>query len=331
MAKGKGKGKGKGKDSKKGGDDDLGPLAAKAFQKGFPAACAAYGVEPLPLALDTGEGTSAFLRLAVHPAVCGAAGNCSPLHVRALSEALANYTFLQSISFWGVGVRDEGMSALAALLMTNRSITSCEVSDCAIGVAGCKVLGEALERNGILAKLRLDHNTAIGSEGVAVLGEGIRASCGLQEISLSYCGLEGEDGAAALARVMRAPALQRLELRGNRFENGGVIALLSALRTSAVQQIDLTDTGFGNEPEVHAAFEACFEDSACGAYILRGNPLGDTTAYRWLQMARRLPNLIELNVSDQLDPVLFKQIGDVTAANKKEWLKMMKRKKGKGT
>ncbi len=297
----KGKGKGKGKDSKKGGDDDLGPLAAKAFQKGFPAACAAYGVEPLPLALDTGEGTSAFLRLAVHPAVCGAAGNCSPLHVRALSEALANYTFLQSISFWGVGVRDEGMSALAALLMTNRSITSCEVSDCAIGVAGCKVLGE-----------------------------GIRASCGLQEISLSYCGLEGEDGAAALARVMRAPALQRLELRGNRFENGGVIALLSALRTSAVQQIDLTDTGFGNEPEVHAAFEACFEDSACGAYILRGNPLGDTTAYRWLQMARRLPNLIELNVSDQLDPVLFKQIGDVTAANKKEWLKMMKRKKGKG-
>ena len=57
--------------------------------------------------------------------------------------------------------------------------------------------------------------------------------------------------------------------------------------------------------------------------------MGDSCAYRWLNMIRRLPHLIYVDVTNRLDPLLFKQIGDATANNKKEWLKAQKKKGGK--
>lgn len=72
-------------------------------------------------------------------------------------------------------------------------------------------------------------------------------------------------------------------------------------------------------------------NQVCCEYALAGNPIGDTTAYRWLGLIRRLPHLIYVDVTNNLDPLLFKQIGDATATNKKDWLKKQKKgKKGKG-
>ena len=82
-------------------------------------------------------------------------------------------------------------------------------------------------------------------------------------------------------------------------------------------------------PEIHAAIEECFEqNTACHEYGLGHNPVGDSCVYRWLGMVRRLPHLIWVDVTNQCDPMLFKQIGDACANNKKDWLK--KNKKGKG-
>ena len=57
--------------------------------------------------------------------------------------------------------------------------------------------------------------------------------------------------------------------------------------------------------------------------------MGDSCVYRWLGLVRKLPHLICLDVTNQCDPLLFKQMGDATANNKKDWLKRQKKKGGK--
>jgi len=110
-----------------------------------------------------------------------------------------------------------------------------------------------------------------------------------------------------------------------------VLTLLRTLRGCAsLFRIDLADTGFGMNPEVHAALEDCFENNiVCSEYALAGNDIGDSCAYRWLNMVRKLPHLIYVDVTNRLDPLLFKQLGDATASNKKDWLKAQKKKGGK--
>ena len=316
--------------------------ANEFVKKGYPAASEAYDLAPLALQLDRGEeGTSAFLRVAVHPSLAGKtkdglpdpkAPMPTPRHCRALLDALAPYQFLVHLAFWSVPVKDEGCQAIATYLGSNKSVTSLDVTDAGVTRAGCKSIGEALERNMTLQTLRLDHNRGIGPEGVAILGECLARNTTLATLSLTYCSLEGEKAAeATTVGPMRAPALRVLELKGNRFGADGALLILRALRTCAsLFRIDLADTGWGHAPEVHAAVEECFENNTvCHEYALGHNPVGDTCVYRWLGMVRKLPHLIFLDVTGQCDPLLFKQIGDAAASNKKDWLKRQKKKGGK--
>jgi hypothetical protein len=325
------------KDDKKKADagPDPGELAATAFaKKNYAASSAQFEVEPLPLVLDRGEeGTSAFLHLAIHPGLSPDPKHaCSPKHVRALMHALGEYAFLKRMAFWSVAVKDEGCASIASFLVSNRSLTSLDLTDVGISVPGCKALGEALEKNATLQVLRLDHNASIGVRGAAILGDSLTRNLGLSTLSLTYCLLEGTEAAEALvAGAMRSPALRVLELKGNRFGVDGVLVLLRALRTCAsLFRIDLADTGWGMQPEVHAALEECFEvNRVCHEYALSHNHVGDSTVYRWLNMVKRLEHLICIDVSNQCDPLLFKQIGDECAKNKKDWLKRQKKKGGK--
>ena len=325
------------------GDEDLAKLQADTFvKKGYPATCEAHGVDPLALQYDRGEeGGAAFLHLAVHPGLAKTtkeglpdpkAPMPTPTHCRALLMALGEYNYLQRLAFWSVPVKDEGCSALASFLVTNKSLTSLDVTDAGVSARGCKVIGEALERNATLQTLRLDHNRGIGTDGLALLGESLVRNKGVQTLSLTYCSLEGEAAVEPLtANMLRAPCLRVLELKGNRFGDTGTLLLLKALRTCAsLFRIDIADTGWGMHPQVHAALEECFEqNTTCHEYALAHNPVGDTCVYRWLGMVRRLPHLIFVDVTNQCDPMLFKQIGDATASNKKDWLKRQKKKGGK--
>jgi hypothetical protein len=319
--------------------EDQSVLQSTAFvKKGYPQACAERSVEPLALQLDRGEeGSAAFLHLAVHPGLSldPKAPACTPQHVRALMDALLPYGFLVRLAFWSVAVKDEGVTAIAQYLVANRTVTELTLTDVGLTRLGCKALGEALEKNATLQKLQLDHNASIGNAGAAALGESLRASMGLSNLSLTYCSLEGLAGADAIVSgSMRSPTLRALELKGNRFGSDGVLVLLRALKTcGSLFRITLADTGFGMDPEVHAAIEDCFrENKACHEYVLGHNHVGDSCVYRWLGMVRENPHLILVDVTNQCDPMLFKQIGDATASNKKEWQKQQKKGKkgGKG-
>lgn len=220
------------KDDKKKADagPDPGELAATAFaKKNYAASSAQFEVEPLPLVLDRGEeGAAAFLHLAVHPNLSPDPKHmCSPKHVRALMHALGEYAFLQRLAFWSVAVKDEGCVSIASYLVSNRSLTSLDLTDVGISVPGCKALGEALEKNATLQVLRLDHNASIGVRGVTILGDSLTRNLGLSTLSLTYCLLEGADAAEAIVSgVMRSPAIRVLELKGNRLGVDGVMVIL---------------------------------------------------------------------------------------------------------
>ena len=191
-----------GKDKKEKAKDpaeDEGLIQSTQFvKKGYPEACAARGVDPLALQLDRGEeGQAAFLRVTVHPGCSKPEAPLTPLHVRALCDALLPYKFLQRLCFWSVAVRDEGTQAVANYLVPNKSLTSLELTDVGMAQAGCKALGDALRVNSTLKELRLDHNPSIGIAGAA-LGRGYDRTWGWKR-SLTFCMLDGTDAAATIS------------------------------------------------------------------------------------------------------------------------------------
>ena len=104
---------------------------------------------------------------------------------------------------------------------------------------------------------------------------------------------------------------------------------------------------------MHAALLAAIEanPNTC-EWDLTGARMGDANAYRLLQLSKKEPpatepkpgegpfvngrpsvggrHLCELTLTEQLDPILYRQILDSCAANKKDWLKKNKKKGGKG-
>ncbi len=323
----KGKGKAAAAKPKEGKEVDPSVEHAKAFFKRYTASSAAHGLDELPL--PKGDGTAGFARLAVHPEM-GCACMPGPSHVRALAEALHGYSHLLTLAFWSVDVRDEGAAILASFLLTGagRSVQRLELTSCGVGEHGCKALGEMLVRNVGLRRLNLECN-AIGTAGANLLGAGMRVNRAMQELALPYCGLGPDAGEALVGGVLRNATLQHIELRGNALGPPLVAQVLGvAAKHGALFHLGLADTGFGLEPEVSAALIGCASTNrGVQEYDLRGCQIGDQTAYRLVQIAKKESHIIELQLTEHLDKDLFKQALDVAANNRKDWLK--KRKKGK--
>jgi len=323
-------GKGKGKED----DAELHLAHVKAFIKAYGSSSQGCGTDPLalPFAPVTGggEGTQAFGRIVVHPQVCSVP--ITAAHVRAITDALttSSYTHLLTLALWNVNVGDEGTAHVANWIATNRTAHVCELADCGVGAAGCKALGEALERNATLTRLSLEHN-AIGDAGVEALSASIRFNRALTSASLGYCGLSPEGAPHVANSLLRLGTLTSLELRGNALGPTGVVQILQMVVShAALTYVGLGDTGFGVEPEVHAALLPCVQkNTVCHSYDLRGNPIGDSHAYTYTKLIKKeATHVISFQVTEKIDPPLFKQLLDATGANKKEWLKKRKKKKG---
>ncbi len=351
------------------GGKDTGPdpkACAAVFEKAFKAQCAAHEISPL--SLDYGDGSAVFARLAAHPALLPSSSTTGmvPAHTKSLIDAVTGFTlrvdpekliqgypFLQTLALWSANVRDEGAAAVGAFLATNRSLTALELSDCALGPRGCKAIADGLERNATLTRLNLDGNPGISDAGVEALS-GLRYNCALASLSLCYCGLTAAGGEKLTGGLMKCAMLKTLELRGNRLGAAGVLPVLHHVQKgSGLFRLGLADTSWDAEPEVHSALLAAMEanPNTC-EWDLTGARMGDANAYRLLQLSKKEPpatepkpgegpfvngrasvggrHLCELTLTEQLDPILYRQILDSCAANKKDWLKKNKKKGGKG-
>lgn len=225
--------------------DDPGYKAMKAFKKAYEAANLAAGIEPLALNLDPGEDHTCIARLVISPLVRttpSGAHECAPPHIKALMEALTPYPYMRKLSFWAVGVRGEGVPALAQYVAANRTLRVLELSDCNLTPTACKLLGEALQVVGApkdLAMLKLDHNPEIGNAGAEALVESGQVLC-VKDLNLSYCGIAGAEGGTRLANgLLRQPGLTALDLRGNRLGPEGVLGVLEVrgMRTAVAHLI----------------------------------------------------------------------------------------------
>lgn len=326
------------KDDKKDKKGDDGPdpkQEISKFKKEYTRVSLELQVDPLPL--HVGDESEVFRKMLLHPQLVkpnaeGVVAPLTPLHTKALVGGLSIYAHLQTLCIWNANVQDEGAVAIGAYIAQNRSVTSLEMPDCGIGALGCKAIADAMERNMTLTRLCLDYNQ-IGSAGVEVLG-GLRFNRCIKELELSHCGLTPEDGTLLAEGVLRSPTLKVLELRGNALQTEGAMAVLGAVKQrGALFHIGLADTGFGcREPESQAfILDVMTTVTTCCEYDLLGNPLGDGFCYEMLKLARTHGHLIDIRVCATcgIDPLLYKQLLDVCAANKKEWIKLNK-KKGKG-
>lgn len=324
--------KGKGKKGDK-TIDDAAIAAVKAFYKGYCAASAANEFEPLPLPFSpiTVEGTGPFGRVVIHPQVCAA---ITLGHVRVLLESLvqSHYQYLLTLALWNLPLKDAGASTVASFLINNRTVINCEVTDCGISAQGCKVLGEALERNRTLTRLSLDHN-AFSNSGLEALSTTLPLNQGLRVLSMKYCQLTEAAAPCITQSVLRMGTLVSLELRGNLLGPVAITNIVQVIATGNIplEHIGIADTSFGLEPEVHAALAACMErNQTCISYDLRGNPIGDGNAYMYAKLIKgESKHIISLELTEMIDPPLFKQIMTTAAANKKEWVKKNKKKGGK--
>jgi len=305
------------------------------FKKEYQRVSLELQVDPLPL--HVGDESEVFRKMLLHPHLVkpnaeGVVAPLTPLHAKALVGGLSIYAHLQTLCIWNANVQDEGAVAVGAYIAQNRSVTSLEMPDCGIGALGCKAIADAMERNMTLTRLCLDYNQ-IGSAGVEVLG-GLRFNRCIRELELSHCGLTPEDGNRLAEGVMRSPTLKVIELRGNALQTEGAMAVLGAVkRGGALFHCGLADTGFGcREPEAQAfVLDVMTTVTTCCEYDFLGNTLGDGFCYEMLKLTRTHGHLIDIRVCATcgIDPLLFKQLLDVCAANKKEWIKANK-KKGKG-
>ncbi|KAL1528404.1 hypothetical protein AB1Y20_009753 [Prymnesium parvum] len=320
---------------KKDNADDPGYLAMRAFKKAYDVANQQHETEALSLNLEPGEGHSCIAKLILTPQTVGVNTHCplAPAHAKPLCIALSNYPFMRRLCFWGVDLKDEGAQPVAAYVQLHRKLRVLELTDCNLGPAACKYLGEALGDHNPgqeLIMLRLDHNRSIGNAGVAALIPRTGGSLCVKDLGLSFCGIEGVAGGTALAEgLMRKPMLTHLRIRGNALGTEGVIQVLNGVKTStSLFHLDLSDSSTSIETELMKhlleTLELC---TWLHEYYLIGNPMGDSVAYTLLRSMRHLAHVIQFEVSDGIDPLLYKQIGDMMTAHRKEWVKKNKKKK----
>ena len=107
-----------------------------------------------------------------------------------------------------------------------------EISQNAIGLAGCRYIGEALVTgcNAYLHNLVLDQDVSIGDAGVEALVKGLGSNSVLKVLSLAICGV-GLAGATSLTKLLSSPfsKLEVLNLNGNPLGSAGLYVLADVL------------------------------------------------------------------------------------------------------
>lgn len=158
-----------------------------------------------------------------------------------ISEALPKTRKLILLDLRGnERVGDTGAKLLAEGLRTNMTVTTMDLSDCAIGDEGLGCISEALKVNKTLHTLLIGLNPSITHVGAAKLSEAIQQNSTLRVVSLYGCNV-ADAGAAHLADALEHnSALESLILFNNNVGDEGGQQLLNSLSNNdALQKLEL--------------------------------------------------------------------------------------------
>lgn len=172
-----------------------------------------------------------------------------------------------------------GLVALCASLRCGSKVRLADLTSCAIGDAGAKLLSDALRsaETPPLRELRLGTN-GIGDDGARALASAVRRNLHVTVLSLEGNAI-GAAGAAALASMLEVNgSLRELDLSHNRAGARGVAALAAALplaRALVVLRLPHNGAAQGGTQQAQRALEtALVQPLALRRLSLHGNGFG---------------------------------------------------------
>ncbi|KAL0239380.1 hypothetical protein GEMRC1_009488 [Eukaryota sp. GEM-RC1] len=188
-----------------------------------------------------------------------------------LCPRLKQLFFCDRISFY------EGVVALTDVLKVNTTITSIDLGNNSIGVAGARALAEALKVNLTITCIEMSGNS-IGEEGAKELAEALKVNSTITSVDLSENFL-GDEGAKELAEALKVNAtVTAIRMSGNSIGDEGARELADALKVNAIVNcVDLSENFIGDEG-AEALADTLKINSKMTSINLRENYIGDEGA-----------------------------------------------------
>ena len=145
----------------------------------------------------------------------------------------------------GEGLDDDAAAVLAAVVESNSTLTSLNLSANNMGPAGAESLATALKTNTTLTNLNLRWNN-IGPAGAESLATALKTNTALTNLGLHGNNI-GPAGAESLATVLKTnTTLTNLDLWANNIGPAGAESLATALKTNTtLTNLDLWDNNIG--------------------------------------------------------------------------------------
>ncbi|CAJ1018260.1 putative Leucine Rich repeat [Leishmania shawi] len=247
---------------------------------------------------------------------------------------LRPYPFLRVVQLHHAVLGDDGILILCEFLsqyqpLPDRNpfgIQRLELPGCTIGPRGCLYLGNYLRSNATVTQLVLDFNP-LEDAGVRELCSGLQWNSSLTSLSLQYCGVSSVGAGDIASRVVKESNVSVLSLRGNAIGDKGVEEVAKAICVSSkVEDIDLADTAFtGDAGAVLALCEAIECGMALRVVDLNMCTVTTSASECLLKSLQASKSVTALRISERTNPVVYKQIVDISATRSNP----RKKKKGK--
>ena len=168
-----------------------------------------------------------------------------------LAAALCNNTKLKHLDLTNnpIGEHVEGVTAVAKMLVENKTLTDLELQDCHISSEGAVELAAALCKNTKLKRLDLTNNP-IGEhvEGVTAVAKMLVENKTLTDLELQDCHISSEGAVKLAAALCKNSTLKHLDLRRNPISVEGASSMSDMLQTNtSLEVLWLSDDSVGEE------------------------------------------------------------------------------------
>ena len=151
-------------------------------------------------------------------------------------------------------IRDQGASALAEMMVRNKSLTRLDLRSNDIGIDGAAMVFEALLQNSTLTDLDMGavvtgggSRNRLGLKAVTNLSSALETNRSLMFLSLYGCGMGSHCCSVFAKGLSQNTTIKRLNLGLNQTQDEGVIKICEAVELGGcIEQLNLSHNGISN-------------------------------------------------------------------------------------